>query len=991
MAFLQWRRFQFFDEETHRSTTESSHEMTESLLLESSAISNEAKDLEDTASILNEDLVSPSSLSALERLRDIKVACDDSGCGQLLIGDEDGVVHLIDRHFNHASFRAFEHSISRIKCVPSSSSFVVTIGSDDPEAKHQLIKVWNLDKWITHEDGAKPHCVRSAVTSVTTNVTKDPARVTCLTVAEKLHYLALGLSDGTILLIRNDITREKFAKQRVLSVANVPVTNIEFGDVSVTSNRKMDINTLLSSMERGPTAVLFVSTADQIFSYTIRKDREDKCILDDTCGALPGCAICLVDTRRITNYSLAGSPSVESNQASKLFAVGRQDAVYFYQSDERGQCLAFEGDKCLLMAFRSFLITIGREKRSFHPLASDSANKLPSANAAPPDTAAVTPVMDLYNVTIYDLANKFIAFTSTVQSVQGVLSEWGLVFILTADGKLIQLKEKDIRSKLRLLFRKSQFSLAVDLAKSYGYDEDEIADITKQYAEQLYTNGDFDASVVQFIKTIGHLEPSYVVRKFLDSRRILNLTAYLQALLAKDAANEDHTTLLINCYAKLKDDTQLNQLIESGLEFDVETVIKVLRHSGFSHHASHLALKASKIDLYLSIQLEDLDASSDVLKFLIHSVEKEHRLWYLINYGRQLMMKEPDKTASLVKETVCQFIENPSAFVLPGEASFRLEDSLSIYLKHADQLLTFLEHITSKYPTVAPVLFYQTLLDLYLKRFSSLCKEEPLHEDALQAMQVKIMSLLQSPEAKYEKEQALLQCHLYKFTPGLLYLYKQTGRESLIQQFYMKDNNAQGVVDSASNPELISNALWYFAENAGTPEQISSLLRKVRDAQLVPALQVVQILSKHPKNNLAGVRDFLVDWFNKENEQIEKNDRDILENEEETEKRKKEITEMTESPRVFQSSRCSICSRSLELPAIHFYCGHSYHHNCFESYSDFDCFLCAKDNKQILDLLKNRTKRDLTDCIPEQMARPGSDPVSTLASLIAKGVFSSKS
>ena len=94
------------------------------------------------------------------------------------------------------------------------------------------------------------------------------------------------------------------------------------------------------------------------------------------------------------------------------------------------------------------------------------------------------------------------------------------------DGEIL----KNIRSKLRLLFRKSQFSLAVDLAKSCCYDEEEIADITKQYAEQLYKNGDYDASVVQFIKTIGYLEPSYVVRKFLDSRRILNLITYLQAL-----------------------------------------------------------------------------------------------------------------------------------------------------------------------------------------------------------------------------------------------------------------------------------------------------------------------------------------------------------------------------------------------------------------------------------------------------------------------------
>ncbi len=55
------------------------------------------------------------------------------------------------------------------------------------------------------------------------------------------------------------------------------------------------------------------------------------------------------------------------------------------------------------------------------------------------------------------------------------------------------------------------------------------------------------------MKTIGHLEPSYVIRKFLDASKIHHLTEYLQALHSQGLANEDHTTLLLNCYTKLKD------------------------------------------------------------------------------------------------------------------------------------------------------------------------------------------------------------------------------------------------------------------------------------------------------------------------------------------------------------------------------------------------------------------------------------------------------
>ena len=52
--------------------------------------------------------------------------------------------------------------------------------------------------------------------------------------------------------------------------------------------------------------------------------------------------------------------------------------------------------------------------------------------------------------------------------------------------------------------------------------------------------------------------------QFLDAQRIHNLTAYLQALHQAHLATEDHTTLLLNCYTKLKDVTRLDEFIMVG-------------------------------------------------------------------------------------------------------------------------------------------------------------------------------------------------------------------------------------------------------------------------------------------------------------------------------------------------------------------------------------------------------------------------------------------
>jgi hypothetical protein len=46
----------------------------------------------------------------------------------------------------------------------------------------------------------------------------------------------------------------------------------------------------------------------------------------------------------------------------------------------------------------------------------------------------------------------------------------------------------------------------------------------------MYSKGDFDGSIKQYIMTIGYLDPSEVIRKFLDAQRIGNLTLYLEAI-----------------------------------------------------------------------------------------------------------------------------------------------------------------------------------------------------------------------------------------------------------------------------------------------------------------------------------------------------------------------------------------------------------------------------------------------------------------------------
>jgi len=106
----------------------------------------------------------------------------------------------------------------------------------------------------------------------------------------------------------------------------------------------------------------------------------------------------------------------------------------------------------------------------------------------------------------------------------------------------------------------------------------------------------------------------------LDAQRIYNLTSYLQDLHSRGLANADHTTLLLNCYTKLKDVARLDEFIkvctldwvrlapflansfsyvqnDADLTFDLETAITVCRQAGYYEHAVYLAERFEEHDL----------------------------------------------------------------------------------------------------------------------------------------------------------------------------------------------------------------------------------------------------------------------------------------------------------------------------------------------------------------------------------------------------------
>ncbi|KAI9486357.1 MAG: hypothetical protein EXX96DRAFT_40431 [Benjaminiella poitrasii] len=420
-----------------------------------------------------------------------------------------------------------------------------------------------------------------------------------------MSQLAIGLANGVVILIRGDLSKDKTTKQKVIYEGEEPITGLGF-------------------REQTKSTILFIVTTSNIMSYNTTSVKPTVTTLDEQgCGL--GCAV--------------------MNDQQEM-VVGRDEAIYLYDPTGRGPCFAYDSPKSSLTWFKSNYLVI------VSPPVTTSAHFASGNRSSIGFNSKRTSTNELTKIAIFDTANKFVAYVGTfVGGIRGIFCEWNSIWVVGMDGKLYHLDEKDTPTKLEILFKLNLYVLAINLAHMQKYDDSSVAEIFKKYGDYLYNKGDYDGSMEQYIRTLGQLEPSYVIRKFLDAQRIYNLTNYLQELHSKGLANADHTTLLLNCYTKLKDVSRLDQFIktDTDLNFDLETAISVCRQAGYFEHAVYLAEKFQEHDLYLDIMMEDMKSYEQAIpyirKFGPHEADKN-----LQKYSKTLLTHLPEETTQLLIE-----------------------------------------------------------------------------------------------------------------------------------------------------------------------------------------------------------------------------------------------------------------------------------------------------------------------------------------------------
>ncbi|CAA2989517.1 vacuolar -sorting-associated 11 homolog [Olea europaea subsp. europaea] len=103
-----------------------------------------------------------------------------------------------------------------------------------------------------------------------------------------------------------------------------------------------------------------------------------------------------------------------------------------------------------------------------------------------------------------------------------------------------------------------------------------------------------------------------------------------------------------------------------------------------------------------------------------------------------------------------------------------------------------------------------------------------------------------------------------------------------------------------------------------------------------------------------------------------------------------EIQDLRTNARIFQLSKCTACTFTLDLAAVHFMCMHSFHQRCLGD-NDKECPECAPEYRAVLEMKKNLEQNSKNRDQFFQQVRTSKNGFSVIAGYFGKGVISKTS
>ncbi|GMR48634.1 hypothetical protein PMAYCL1PPCAC_18829, partial [Pristionchus mayeri] len=511
-------------------------------------------------------VIDPKTKDKFKGLEKLQMCCwatTNDGQG-VYMGESTGALFALDRNWDQTYWKAYQCTLSDVASV---GNHVLTIGEDEREI-NSILKIWERPEF--GEQNQEVDCAPRILKEVRLCPLLGPAgintRATTITGHSSGRVIAAGYADGSVMAYIGDYVKDRAVSSKWIRIREpTPVD----GEVTGTA-----IGILPGASEM---FVMFVLTNKSLHSYVI-----------DARGTM---------INKLRHEAQGASRDCWTfNETTNQFTVANRDMVYIYDAEScmdaegaRGKCYALSRgvEKQQIASFGEFLAVLTRQP----------------ALIPTPEQEWMTVV------TVYDVTGKYIAFTGSLPSLANCFIMDGVFILLAHDGQLSSLTQKHLAAKLDILYKKSFFDVAIDVAKRSEGGAEVLPHIHHKYGDFYYSKADFGNAIREFKESIGVLDPSYVIKKFLDGSKLPHLCTYLEALRAKGRSNVHHTTMLVNSYARLQEKEKLQKLLasleETASDAEAEAVVNCLQSSKLLNEATLFAIKTGQHDAALSILVSD--------------------------------------------------------------------------------------------------------------------------------------------------------------------------------------------------------------------------------------------------------------------------------------------------------------------------------------------------------------------------------------------------
>lgn len=555
-------------------------------------------------------------------------------------------------------------TISHIKCLPH-TSLLLTVSF---RTGHPLcVQLWNLDRLELgkrsggldsnqakeKEKETVPHL--HATVNVQNGANTFP--LTAFAVSSDNNVLAFGFADGAVIIVRGDIVHDRGSRQRLVYKSSIPITGVAFDGAS--------------------SSLVYVTTLNQVLTVSTsgRNNGKPDTVLDKANGANLGCVA--VDESNI----VIGDH--DASQHGNLVVARTQD-ISWYSLSRRGPSFALDVPKRAVYAYEHYLFIVVDSRAE--ATASESPRASPFASSPPPQSqsqqqqqhqrpSAIQMLVrsDAVRVLIVDTIAKFIVYSGQIsRGVSHVFSQWGCLNVIGSDGILYRFHEKPLATRIDILEASRLYDAALDLAKLYSNtmpsSESAVADsdaastikqIHLHYADYLYDEDKKEEALRHYSLCVDAYNTSHVIVKYRDSQYIAYLTQYLETIATSRFATTNHISLLLNCYAKVKQLDKLQHLLESTALasttttsddekinpelVDYDVAIDLCRKVGCHELAAKLADKNGDCDLAVQLHLTEFNDAKGALDY-IETLTVTDALRILINYSREFLECFPVRT-----------------------------------------------------------------------------------------------------------------------------------------------------------------------------------------------------------------------------------------------------------------------------------------------------------------------------------------------------------